>query len=369
VQTLIEGVGQRLSAAGLPLMRFFIGVPTVSPEFRAGSVSWDRERGFAGAAIRHGEDEEVFRTSPFRSMMDEEVNFRRWRLAGRNGPTGHPMVDGLAERGATDYLAFLVSFDDTGTRMMRGAALSFATDHPEGFSDGHVATLSRLVPLLGLSALRFATSSVLDEMLGCYVGRNAGDRILRGEIRRGEGHVLHAALLFADLRGFTGVAETGGLDVVPRLGEHLSAMAEPVEAAGGEILKILGDGLLAAFPIAEGETPARACAAALAAARDAVVRNAAVNAARPAETPLELDVALHRGEVFYGNIGAGSRLDFTTIGPAVNEVSRIEALCRDLDCPILMSESFASCCGAGVVSLGRHRLRGVAAERELFGIA
>ena len=366
-QSLVEGMCERLCAAGIPLLRFYLAMPTVSPDIRAAAISWDRKAGYEGEGIRHDSGPDEFTVSPFRPMVDERVNFRRWRLDGPHD-TGYSVLDRLRREGAVEYLAYLVRYDETGTRALRGAAISFASDAPDGFRPDDVALLTRLVPLLGLAALRFATSHILSDMLGCYVGRDAGERILRGEIRRGEGHTLHAAIMFADLRGFTAMTETGGKDVVPRLGEHLSAMAEPVEEAGGEVLKILGDGLLATFPI-EDDQSGKACQAALRAARDALVRNAQANERHPDLPPLLLDIALHRGEVFYGNIGAGRRLDFTVIGPAVNEASRIEALCGVLDRPILMSEPFASCCGAQVASLGRHKLRGVAAERELFGLA
>lgn len=187
-----------------------------------------------------------------------------------------------------------------------------------------------------------------------------------GRIRPGEGHCVTAAILFADLRGFTSATEREGPAVIERLGRHLTALADPVEAAGGEVLKFMGDGLLAAFPVAGEVTTA--CDAALSAAREAIARNALVNDAHP-QTPrldVDVDVALHLGEVFYGNIGAASRLEFTVIGPAVNEAARIESLCGRLDRELLMSESFARACSAPVTSLGRFALRGVSGEREVF---
>jgi adenylate cyclase len=146
-------------------------------------------------------------------------------------------------------------------------------------------------------------------------------------------------------------------------------MAEPVAEQGGEVLKFLGDGLLAAFPITEAQTQEAACAAAVRAGQAALGRNREVNRFHAGEAPLGLDVALHCGDVFYGNIGAANRLDFTVIGPAVNEASRMEALCGQLDVPLVMSASIAAASPEPVRSLGRHRLRGFAAERELFTLA
>ena len=225
------------------------------------------------------------------------------------------------------------------------------------------------VPTLALGAYRIALSSAAKAVLDAYVGHDASARILSGEIVRGEGHQVEAALLFADLSGFTALADASGADLVGRLGEHLSAIVEPIEASGGEILKFMGDGVLAGFGIKDAATPGPACAALLAGAREALARNALVNARHGDNTPLGLDVALHRGTVFYGNIGGGSRLDFTVIGPAVNEASRIERLCGEVSQPILMSDAFARCCGTPVTSLGFHALRGVSEKREIFAPA
>ena len=157
------------------------------------------------------------------------------------------------------------------------------------------------------------------------------------------------------------------MDLIGRLDQHLEAMATPVEEQCGEVLKFMGDGVLAAFPISEHRSREEACAAAIRAARAALDRNEAVN--RRHAVPLSLDIALHCGDVFYGNIGAAGRLDFTVIGPAVNEASRMEALCSSLECSVVLSESVASASPLPVRSLGRHRLRGIATERELFTFA
>lgn len=367
---LLDGLCERLVGAGLPIRRAFLAMPVINPDLRAISLRWRAGGGgIARETVPHVGVPDAFLSSPFWTMQQRGETFGRWRLGPGAPPTAHPVLDMLGDAGMTDYIAHLVSFDASRTRALEGCAISFATREPGGFSDEEVARLSAMVSLLGLAAYRFVTSDLLVEVLGCYVGRDAGHRVLRGEIRRGIGQSLSAALMFADLRGFTGVAEGSGEGLVGRLGDHLAAMVEPVEARGGEVLKFLGDGLLAAFPIEDATAPHAACAAALAAGMDALVRNRAVNLTYAGEPPLALDVALHRGEVFYGNIGAGRRLDFTVIGPAVNEASRIEAMCGVLDRALLMSEPFALCCGQGVVSLGRHKLRGVAEARELFGAA
>lgn len=365
--SLIEGACEQLVAAGLPIWRAYLVMPTIDPDQQAISLRWQRgKRGIERKAVGHDSEPQFFQESPFWALIQQGKSSARWQLGFDATPTAFPILEKLRAQGATDYLAQVITFDFTEKLALRGCAISFATDHASGFSDRDVTCLSAITPMLGLAAYRFGTSDLLIEMLGCYVGQDAGRRVLRGEIRRGIGHPLSAALLFADLRGFTTVAETSGKGLIARLGHHLAAMAEPVEAHGGEVLKFLGDGLLAAFPIVDSDRPEEACAAAFAAAFDALDSNAAVNARYREEPPLLLDISLHRGEVFYGNVGAGRRLDFTVIGPAVNEASRIETMCGVLDQPLLMSEQFALCCGHPVVSLGRYDLRGVMSKRELF---
>jgi adenylate cyclase len=248
-------------------------------------------------------------------------------------------------------------------------ACAFSSDRPAGFTDAEAGRLDALVPLISLAAYRMVLLSIATHTLDLYVGFSAGRQVLNGQVRRGVGDRLEAALMVADLRGFTRAADAEGIDLIARLDAHLEAMADPVREHGGEVLKFLGDGLLAAFPITPERGREGACMAALAAAREALARNAAVNEAHPDGPILDLDVALHCGEVFHGNIGGTGRLDFTVIGPAVNETSRLEALCDAVDCHLVLSGAVAQACGAPVRSLGHHRLRGVAEPREVFTLA
>lgn len=369
IASLLQGCAERLLARGVPLSRAYIALPTISPDTRAMSVTWRRD-GLTRDGVEHERYPGAFDASPVAFMLRNGIATRRWRLSSPDGCEGYDLLQELRAQGDADYLVHLVAFGGAeAPTALRGVALSVCTDAPAGFRDEDVVLLERLAPLLALAAYRIALLDVTVDVLGAYVGRDAGRRVLSGEMRRGQGHVMPAALMIADLRGFTSVAETRGEGLIARLGEHLAAMAEPVEESGGEVLKFLGDGLLAAFPVDATAGSGQACAAALEAARRALARNAAVNARGGAQSRLPLDVALHLGDVFYGNVGAGRRLDFTVIGPAVNEVARIEALCGALDRPLLMSAPFAAQCGGEAVSLGRHRLRGVAEEREIFAPA
>ncbi len=364
--SLLAGASEHLLSAGVPIVRTHLSFATLDPLKRAENIVWLRGRGTTREFHDHEEFERFFPRSPFPEMLRTGRLQRRFRLEKPGDTEGFPVIEAMRRSGATDLFVRIVPFD-AASEIFEGAAISATTDRPGGFNDRELAILDDLTPTMALAAYRIATSDALGSVLRAYLGIGAGRHILSGRIRPGEGHRVDAAILLADLRGFTSATEREGPAVIGRLGEHLAAVAKPVEAAGGEVLKFIGDGLLAAFPVT-GESSA-ACDAALAAARDALRRNAGVNDARPGSPLLDLDVALHLGEVFYGNVGAASRLEFTVIGPAVNEASRIEGLCGPLDQNLLMSESFARTCSAPVTSLGRFELRGVSADREVFALA
>ena len=365
VASLLSGFVERLIAEGLPLVRVYIALPTVNPTIRVYTHVWTRSGGTMVEGVSHERNANAFEVSPFAYMMRIGQTRCYWRVDDPHAEQFGVFED-VRREGGTDYLARLFSFENASAPDLRGIGISFSSSRPDGFLPDEIARIDAVLPLLGLAAYRMTLFDLTLTMLDTYVGLSAGRRVLSGDIRRGSGTTITAALLFADLRGFTTMADTAGMDLIARLDQHLEAMADPVAEQGGEVLKFLGDGLLAAFPITPERTREEACAAAIRAAQAALGRNAAVNRLHAPEAALPLDIALHCGDVFYGNIGAAGRLDFTVIGPAVNEASRMEALCQPLDCSIVMSESVASLSPVPVVPLGRHRLRGLAAERELF---
>jgi len=381
--------GAALCRAGVPIVRASLGMPAIDPTIRGLSWVWWRNdgsgRGGAGQVelveTLHGpESDEAFRASPIHHMRERDLTSCRWRLDGTAATApdseSFPLFSELRRRGVTEFAMRLVPF---GTGALIGAAFGIATDRPGGFTDADLAAADRLLPALALAAYRIGLARVATAALGAYLGGATGLRVLAGEIRRGGGRVVHAAVLLADLRGFTALAgRADPADVVGWLNEHFDAMGDPVLERGGEILKFLGDGLLAVFPVAGSgaEIEGAACTLALAAAEDALARNAALNAGRAATggPTLGLDVALHFGEVVYGNIGTARRLDFTVIGRVVNEASRMERLCDAIGRHLLLSADFAQRCrvgagrGCSLESLGRHVLAGVG-ERELFAPA
>lgn len=230
-----------------------------------------------------------------------------------------------------------------------------------------------MLPRLALSLKSTLTYQISVNLLDTYVGPDAGRRILDGEIRRGAAEVIRAVLWFADLRGFTAFSDTTPKEeVFGTLDEYFDCMVRPLVGHGGQGLKFLGDGLIGTFDLQHMAKDA-VCRASLDSAVEALKLVDELNAARRAagKPVLRLDLALHLGDVLYGNVGALDRQDFTLIGPAVNEASRIEALCETLDRNLLISETFATAasqCTGRLVSVGRHHLRGVRDAQELFTV-
>jgi adenylate cyclase len=247
---------------------------------------------------------------------------------------------------------------------------SWATDAEQGFDDGAVAVLQRLAPFLKLAIKSAALARMAGTLAETYLGRDPGRRVMSGRIARGVAEKIGAVLWYSDLHGYTHISDTAPPEqIIPLLNDYADVVVSAVHERGGDVLKLVGDGTLAIFT---GEDRGSACLAALAAA--AQVRNGAAKLNRrraAAGLPTsEVYLALHVGDVFYGNVGSKDRLDFTVIGPAVNEVSRILAMSRSVERDILLSESFAGALDAAtrrrLVSVGRYALRGVAQPQELF---
>ena len=328
------------------------------------------------------QDVEAFRaadpdTFPFGYMYRNNEPKLRERLLETNEPSRFPLLDTLRERGATDYFACdtpMGNADDVGP--FAGFTTSWVTDAADGFSDADIACIERLLPMLGIAVKAASTYSVADTLLATYLGADAGRRVLHGEIRRGEVESIRAVLWLCDLRDFTRIADTAAADqFTEMLNGAYECMGEALAEQGGEILKFMGDGLLAIIRVEDGADPAEACRRAMKAAWQAYECIRERNHKRdvlglPIGDPTP---ALHLGDVLYGNVGASDRLDFTVVGPAVNEVSRIEAMSRQVDRDILFSADFVAALApeqqGKTVSLGRYALRGVSRAQELFTLA
>jgi adenylate cyclase len=364
---LVDELSWRLVAAGVPLTRVTISLPTLHPQFLNNGYRWSRASGrceemLVGHGIR---DSAVFLNSPMHRVFVQGETVRR-RLTGEKARLDFPILEELARDGMTDYIALPVELSD-GRRM----AITLATDRDGGFSRKDFTVLESMVgllaPLLEIRVMR----SIARNLLSAYLGAQAGQRVLAGDIERGRGETTRAVIWFCDLRGFTALAERlKEENVVAFLDAYFERVVRALHARDGEVLKFLGDGLIAIFPVPDIEFAAnatrRACEAACAAIAD--VDALAGHAALDGEPVPRVCVSLHVGNVFYGNIGAADRLDFTVIGPAVNLVARVDQLSKTLDRRLLMTADFAKVCGQKLESLGKHPIRGVAEPIEVFGL-
>ncbi|HLT77375.1 MAG TPA: adenylate/guanylate cyclase domain-containing protein [Ferrovibrio sp.] len=386
VDQLVDGFATRLNAEGIPVGRAYVAIATLHPLVRARGATWFVGQGVTELAeMPHrdiGEVPQGWHDSPFRHMLEHHIFSMRRRLAGPGAQLDFPVLREFAEAGYTDWLSLAYSFgwdlqnsELENSHVGIGMISSLATTRPEGFSEAELVRLRGLVPLLALALKGATLTQIARDVTASYIGGNAATHVLSGEIRRGDAKRIDAVMLCADLRGFTSMADRLAIEpLVETLNAYFDCVGPAIAANGGEVLKFLGDGLLASFHLGEGRDPAPVCAAALQAAEEALRCIAVLNEQRRAAglPVLELDIALHRGMVMYGNVGTGTRLDFTLIGPAVNEVSRLESLCAVLGCNLLASASFAAAAGpaaARLSSLGRHELRGVAEPQEVFGLS
>lgn len=384
-ETLVSEFCTRAVEAGIPLQRVFIGIATLHPLVRARGYTWMQQGGLVGNdAMPHrepGDEPEAWAASPLRHMLANGITEMQQPLTGPDARLDFPVLREFAEQGLTDWFAQAFSFGwtfDVPTHVTDryagiGMISSFTTARPDGFSEDHIMRLRRLVPLLALAMKAAMLTQLSRDVTAAYIGGDAAHRVLNGAIRRGQAQRVEAVILYADLRSFTALADRMAIEpLLETLNAYFDCLGPAIEAGGGQVLKFLGDGLLASFQLDGSRPIGEVCAAALKAARDGLACVTELNAAREKDglPVLGFDIALHQGTVMYGNVGTGARLDFTLVGPTVNEAARLENLCSLLGRNLLASASFAAAAGeeAGLVSLGSHALRGVAEPREVFGL-
>ncbi len=371
--TLIQSFCERAVAAGLSLVRGVAFIDTLHPLYEGRAFRWQRDLPDVVSSdygrTSDGEAGQRWRASPwFRLTTDGESLLRR-RISPDTA-FEFPLLSEWQEASLTEYVAMLHRFDaEAVIGEMDSFYSGWVTDRPGGFADADLEALKRLVPHLGLAIKSAALARIAKTLVETYLGRDAGRRVLSGRIERGVADRIKTVLWFSDLRDYTRVSDSADPEqIIPLLNDYADAVVSAIHDHSGDVLKLIGDGVLAIFP---AEDRARACAVALEAAKTARATVAELNARRGAEglPTTDLYLGLHLGVVFYGNIGSKERLDFTVVGPAVNEVSRIAAMCRSLDQPVLISSAFAEAFAADrrpFVSVGRYALRGVTRPQELF---
>jgi len=357
---VLAQLSERLVTCGIPLWRVAVFVRTLHPQVMGRRFIWrpgtEVEVSEAPFELLESAD---FLENPIAQVYATGRALRR-KLTDLDCAVDFPVLSELRAEGITDYLASPLVFTDGAIH-----AVTCTTRQAGGFTDAQIAGIEAIITPLArvaeIRALRRMGSTLLDT----YVGHDAGERILAGHIRRGDIEEIHAAIWLSDMRGFTALADSLPPPVlIDLLNRYFDCQVPVILDHGAEVLKFMGDGLLAIFNIAGNET--EVCERALAAARRAQANIAALSdSAMPG---LRFGLALHIGDVLYGNIGSGNRLDFTCIGPAVNCAARIEKLTSQLGRAVLASGEFARHCAGEFTPLGEFRLAGFSTPQLVFGL-
>jgi adenylate cyclase len=372
---LVRGFCERCRTEGLDLSRGLVFIDTLHPIFEGRGFRWsdiatNESDRFEYGSTNEGNAAQNWRRSTFYHMLEHGHDELKIDLA-ECASLDFSMIDDLAAQGHRHFVAFVHRFGEAGTIGQMDCVYSYwLTRHAQGFGEQGLSALRDLVPVLGLAIKSAAQVDIARTLGRVYLGRDASEQVLRGRISRGVTERISAVLWFSDLRGSTAISESIGPDeIIPFLNDYAQAAIDAIHEAGGDVLKLIGDGVLAMFT---GEDMAAARQAALRAEhrfrRNMISLNARrAGAGRPITSAY---VGLHVGEVLYGNIGSEDRLDFTVVGPAVNEVSRIASMCSSVDRELLASSDFRAgldAAGRGfMVSTGRFALRGIGRAQDLY---
>jgi adenylate cyclase len=358
----LEAFAGELRRDGVDVSRITTGVPILHPQIFSFSGLWELGKGTRERLYRAGQElSQAILNSPIRTAYEGGGPVRCDPTAPP-APGEFAILKDLRHDGYTDYVVHAVPFADGSFK-----ALSLATRRRGGFAAEELGLFESMIPALAFNLEVQALRRTARTLLDTYVGQQSGGRVLDGQIQRGSGQTISAVIWLCDLRGFTSLSEKLPRDtLIDLLNGYFGPMCDAVLSHGGEVLKFIGDAMLAIFPI--GEDGVATCARALAAARRAQPVLAEDNRRREAAGLPRIDygLALHVGDVIYGNIGSDTRLDFTVIGPAVNLTARIEALCRELGRQLLLSADFVRMGEIAAQSLGRFSLKGVGADQEIF---
>ena len=363
----VEAFAETLGVEGVPVERITTGITLLHPLVFSSSCVWVKGQGVSERIYPNVADTlRLYENSPLPAVYGQGQTVR-CQIGRTPQPDEFPILADLRAEKYTDYVVMPLQFTDGSYK-----AMSFATRRRGGFLPAHLALLQALISLLAMVLETETLRRTARTLMETYVGPHTGARVLEGSITRGMQESIAALIWLCDLRGFTALSESlPGTTLIALLNDYFGAMCEAVSMRGGEVLKFIGDAMLAIFPLMGRSTPEVAHAA-IQATRDAERAIAALNAERQArgDPIIRYGLALHTGEVLYGNIGGPTRLDFTVIGPAVNVAARVQGLCEPLGRRVLLSGAFAALVETQtVVSLGEHRLKGIAESQPVYGLA
>ncbi len=365
LRALTEQLVIRLRTAGMPIDRLNLGVLALHPEMAGYAVLWEVGMNTAIEVPIRRDDmrKPTYLDSPIRYVVEQNecVNFD---LHSDAMNTDFPVLEEFREQGYRQYLGFPIPYGENGS-----AVLTMCTKNPDGFNESQTIDIQKIFRILSLLLSVVETKRLAQTLLRTYLGRYTADRVLAGEILRGQGKRVQAAVWMCDLRGFTAMtSQVGSFAMIDTLNQYFDCMAKAIWEEGGEILKFMGDAMLAVFPIGQEHTEQQAARRAIDAAQKAIQFLDAVSNERVANglPPLRAGIAAHIGEVVYGNIGASTRLDFTVMGHAVNLVARIQTLTGERNEAILFSADVAKHLEHKHASVGRHQFKGISSPIEIF---
>jgi adenylate cyclase len=349
LEELVEGCNRRLHAAGIPVSRSIITSPILHPLYRSFTVLWTLEEGVETTYHVHDSvNRDEWKASPLHYVLQHRLPLLRRQLVGDSAVLDFPVLEELAERGMSDYLCYLIPFGDEQEEVAEdnfgsGIIGSWCTDRPSGFSDADLRALNRLQQRLAVAVKMRVKDKIAGNILETYLGKDAGRKVLSGQIKRGDGERIYSVIWYSDLRSSTKLADSmTGDKYIELLNRYFECTANAVLEHLGEVLRFPGDAVLGIFPINEQTDSNTACMNALKAATSAFGRLDSLNSERAEanEDALDFGIGLHVGEVLFGNIGVPQRLEFSVIGPAMNEAARLEALTKELNANILTSGNF-----------------------------
>jgi adenylate cyclase len=372
--TLLHDSCEYLKKNGLSILRVNMSWGTLHPTVMASSLQWRHNQPPSEVEryLHQDDGSENWRNSPAFYCLENQLFHLHTSLEKRNPEFSFPVFDELKALGGTDYLIHLIPFstEETGYHNKDGVFISWLSDRIGGFNDDEINIINRVQKHLALALKVAVRERITINTLTTYLGENAASRVLTGNIKLGDGEIIPAAIWYSDLRNSTHLGDTlSGPELLSTLNEYFACSAGAVTQNGGEVLRFIGDAVLAIFP-SEKIGMAKACANATLAAHDAVNLLKAVNIKRLSEgkDTLDFGLGLHTGTLMYGNIGISDRLDFAVTGPAANETARIETMTKELGHPVLASYDFTQYAPSHWIALGRHPLRGVGRHLDLFAL-
>lgn len=352
---------QRLRGVGIPIVRGHVAFRILHPLYDASALNWFVQKGVVVEHFRPEQSsDDQFVHGPLGHIVAHRLPVLRRRLTGDTALLDFPVLEELRSLGGTDYIAFLVGFERHGKN---GVICSWLSDRAAGFTDDEITLLNRVTRELAIALKAKIERSVAENVANTYLGKRAGESVLNGLIRRGDGERITAALWYSDLRCSTALADRLPAETfLNLLGRYFEMTASSVLDHGGEVVSLIGDAVLGLFRI--DRTADEACGRALAAAREA--RRRVMPPLAPTDANLDFGIALHLGQVIYGNVGVPERLQFTLVGSAVNEVVRVQDLTKKLGHSVLATASFVDATPGAWRPLGEHTLRGIETPMPIF---